>query len=111
MSWWSTWRAKYEHVVEEYGTAAIVTYIVLRLCALVGFYVAITQGFDVGSTAGSAGTVGAAWAASKVTQPLWMGLAVVLTPFAVRFWRRLRPPPPTPAPPPSPTPPPDPTAP
>lgn len=97
MTWWTRWKDKYGEVVEEYGTAAIVTYIALRLSAMLGFWIAISYGFEVGTATGNAGTFWAAWAGSKVTQPLWMALTVVLTPIAVRIWRRFRPLPPPPA--------------
>ena len=101
MSLWTRWRAKYEHLVEEYGSAAIATYLVLFFTTWIALWVAISWGFDPGSNAASAGTIGGAWVATKVTQPVRIGATIVITPLAVRLWRRLRPAarPPVPEPP------------
>ena len=90
MTWWSNWRTRYEHLVEEYGSAAIATYLTLFASTWFGFWVAISYGFDVGSGAANAGTIGGAWVATKVTQPLRIMLTIGLTPIAVRIWRRFR---------------------
>jgi hypothetical protein len=49
------------------------------------FWIAIKTGFEPNDAASGAGTVGGAWVATKVTQPIRIGLTVVLTPFVVRL--------------------------
>lgn len=97
---WASWRTRYEKVVEEYGSAALGTYVALFVATLIGFWVAIRSGVQVEGAAATAGTVGSAYIATKMTQPLRIAATVVLTPAWVRVVRRMRrPATPTPPPP------------
>lgn len=89
-AWWSGHKARYEQLVEEYGSVAVVTYLVLFLGTWFGFWVAISRGLDPAGSAASAGTVGGAYVATKLTQPARILATLALTPLVVRAWRRVR---------------------
>jgi hypothetical protein len=88
--WWRTQRERYEKLVAEYGWTAVGVYVSLYLGTWFAFWVAITQGIDVGTAAAGAGTIGGAWVATKVTQPIRIGATLVITPLVVAGLRRLR---------------------
>jgi hypothetical protein len=58
---------------------------------IVGFAMAIQMGIAVESTAGKAGVWGAAWVATKVTQPLRILATLLLTPLLAQLLRRRKP--------------------
>ena len=72
-------------LVTEYGHVAIVIYLVISVLVFGGFAIAIMQGFEVES---AAGILGAAWVATKLTQPVRIGVALVLTPIVGRLMKR-----------------------
>ncbi|MEJ7732243.1 MAG: hypothetical protein WKG00_23930 [Polyangiaceae bacterium] len=74
----------------EYGQLAIVIYLVIFVVVLAGFALAIRFGVQVDGTAGAAGTLGAAWLATKLTQPLRIAAALALTPVVAALRHRLR---------------------
>jgi hypothetical protein len=80
--------ARYRALVAEYGAIAIVVYLVIFAVVLGGFAFAIARGADVEGVAGGAGTLGAAWLATKVTQPLRIGATALLTPLVAALLRR-----------------------
>jgi hypothetical protein len=69
----------------EYGKVAMVTYLAIFAAVLVGFAIAIRLGAQVDSAAGTAGTLGAAWVATKLTQPLRILATLVLTPLVAKL--------------------------
>lgn len=73
----------------EYGPLAIAIYLVIFVVVLAGFAVAIRFGVQVEGTAGAAGTLGAAWLATKLTQPLRIAAALALTPIVAALRARL----------------------
>ena len=88
-------REKLKTLFAEYGSIAIWTYVIMWLCVLVGFAVAIATGFRASNGAVGLGVIGAAWVATKLTQPLRIAATLALTPVvaaALKKWRR--PPPP-----------------
>ncbi len=84
----------------EYGGVAITLYLIIFAAVLVGFAVAISLGVETESTAGSAGTLAAAWLATKLTQPLRIIATLALTPLVARGlqWFRRKPEPAPPGP-------------
>jgi len=58
---------------EQYGPVAIVTYLAIFALVFAGFAVAISMGVPVDSAGGTAGILGAAYVATKLTQPLRSG--------------------------------------
>ncbi len=88
MDWWNRLKERYEYTVAAYGKAAFAVYLTLFFGTWVAFWFAIRTGVDVQSAGGDAGTIGGAWVATKVTQPVRILATVVLTPVAVGAMRR-----------------------
>ena len=83
-------REKLKVLLEEYGRVAIGTYLVIWLSVLGGFAIAIASGFRTESTQGGAGVLLGAWVATKLTQPLRIGVTLALTPIVAAALRKLR---------------------
>jgi hypothetical protein len=79
---------KLKALLAEYGRVAIWTYFAIFALVLPGFALAITNGFQVESAKGGAGVLGAAWLATKATQPLRIAATLALTPLIARFVKR-----------------------
>jgi uncharacterized membrane protein YcgQ (UPF0703/DUF1980 family) len=77
-------RQRLKNLLAEYGRLALYTYLVLFAVVLMGFAGAIQLGVHTQSTAGKAGLWGAAWLATKVTQPLRILATVALTPLVAQ---------------------------
>jgi phosphate/sulfate permease len=78
---------------ETYGTLAIVVYLVIYALTWAGFAAAGFIGVGHSETAtGTAGIIGAAWVAAKLTQPIRIGATLVLTPVVAKVRARFRPP-------------------
>lgn len=73
-------KAKLKALLAEYGRVALWTYLAIFLLVLGGFAIAIKVGVKVESSAGNAGLLGAAWVATKLTQPLRILATLALTP-------------------------------
>jgi len=83
-------RKSMKDILAEYGTVALVVYLTIFVLTLAGFWMAIRFGWRTESTAGTAGTLAAAYVATKLSQPLRIGLTLVLTPLLARLYERLR---------------------
>jgi hypothetical protein len=81
-------RQRLKDLLAEYGRLAIYTYFVIFVVVLMGFAGAIHWGVRVESTVGKAGLWGAAWLATKVTQPLRILATVALTPLVAQVLKR-----------------------
>jgi hypothetical protein len=81
---------KLKALIAEYGRLAIITYFTIFALVLSAFYLAIVSGVDPSGSAQSMGTLGAAWLATKLTQPLRIGLTLVLTPIIGVAIKRIR---------------------
>lgn len=90
MSLFSGWKERYQSLVERYGTAAIVVYFTLFFGTWFSFWLAIKSGISVEGAAADAGTVGGAYVATKLTQPLRIAATAAITPIAATIWQRLR---------------------
>ena len=77
-------RQRLKNLLAEYGRLALYTYLVLFIVVLLGFAGAIHLGVHTESTASKAGLWGAAWLATKVTQPLRILATVALTPLVAQ---------------------------
>ncbi|MBI4815462.1 MAG: hypothetical protein HY791_04360 [Deltaproteobacteria bacterium] len=84
-------KKKLNEILETYGPIALATYLVIFALVLVGFATAIEMGFSPSSAAESTGVWTAAYIATKLTQPLRIGLTLLLTPFVAAVVRRVRP--------------------
>ncbi len=71
----------------EYGSLAIYVYFAIFAIVLLGFVVAISAGLHVKSHAATAGTWGAAYLATKLTQPLRIAATLVITPLVMKIFR------------------------
>ena len=85
-------RDKLEALLKEYGRSAFWTYLVIWLLVLAGFAIAIATGLRTvsGSDATGLKVIGAAWIATKLTQPLRIAATLALTPLvaaALKKWR------------------------
>lgn len=98
MSWWAAARQRYEGLIAEYGRIAIGVYLTIFIGTWLGFWYALSAGFDVSGAAGQAGTFWGAYAATKLTQPLRIAATFVITPAVAAVKHKVWPPPP-PAPP------------
>jgi hypothetical protein len=76
-------------LLAEYGRIAIYTYFAIFLLVFAGFAIAIAAGVPVESAAGKAGVFGAAYLATKLTQPLRILGTLALTPLVATGLRRL----------------------
>jgi hypothetical protein len=77
-------RERLKNLLAEYGRLALYTYLVLFVLVLLGFAGAIHLGVHAESTASKAGLWGAAWLATKLTQPLRILATVALTPLVAQ---------------------------
>jgi hypothetical protein len=77
-------------LLAEYGRVALVTYFSIFALVFAGFGLAIALGIDVASTEGGVGVLGAAYIATKLTQPLRIGATIALTPLVARVVERVR---------------------
>lgn len=77
-------------LLAEYGRVALATYFGLFALVFTGFGVAIALGMHVASGAGGAGVLGAAYVATKLTQPLRIAATIAMTPLVARVAERFR---------------------
>lgn len=89
-------KARLEALLEEYGKVAVITYFAIFSLVFAGFAIAISLGVQVESASGTAGTLGAAYVATKLTQPIRIIATLALTPFLGRLvqWVSKKPAPP-----------------
>lgn len=104
-----SYREQFKNLLAEWGALVLWVYFGIFAIVLLGFALAIQLGFTrAEGTADKAGTwgaflaiMGAAWVATKLTQPLRIAATLVITPALAALLRRARkrePPVPTPAP-------------
>jgi hypothetical protein len=77
-------KARFDALVEAYGYVALGTYFTLFGLTIAGFYAAIQLGWDANGATATAGTIGAAYVATRMTQPIRIAATLVLTPFIAR---------------------------
>ncbi|MBK9758264.1 MAG: hypothetical protein IPO88_33060 [Nannocystis sp.] len=77
-------------MLAEYGGVALSLYLIIFVLVLSGFAIAISLGVATDSAAGSAGTLAAAWVATKLTQPLRILATLAITPLVAAGLKRLR---------------------
>lgn len=71
----------------DYGSLAIWVYFAIFAIVLVAFVCAIKFGIHVRTHVGTVGTWGAAYVATKLTQPLRIAATLVLTPLVMKVLR------------------------
>lgn len=88
--WWRRQSQKLKDHFAEYGTIAIVTYFAIFFATWAGFAIAIARGISTDASASDASTIGAAWVATKTTQPIRILVTLAVTPFVAAAWHRIR---------------------
>ena len=81
-------KQRLEALLREYGSVAVGTYLALFGLTLAGFALAIGVGVEVEAASDGAGTLFAAWVATKLTQPVRILATLALTPLIARLRRR-----------------------
>jgi hypothetical protein len=84
------WREKLKVLIAESGAIVLWVYFGIFGIVLVSFALAIQFGANVQGAAGTAGTWGAAYLATKLTQPLRIAATLAITPALASFLRRFR---------------------
>ena len=79
-----------QNLLAEYGTVAVIVYFTIFFAVLGGFWLGIRFGWQTTSVAGSAGTLAAAYIATKLTQPIRIAATVVITPIVAKLYERMR---------------------
>ena len=77
-------------LLAEYGAVAVVVYFAIFFAVLAGFWLGVRFGWRPQSAAGNAGALGAAYIATKLTQPLRIAATLALTPLVARVYERVR---------------------
>ena len=83
-------RKTLKEVLTEYGTTALVLYLVIFVIVLGSVYFAIRAGWAPEGAAGKTGTFAAAYIVTKLTQPFRIAGTVALTPVVARVHERMR---------------------
>jgi hypothetical protein len=84
------WRERLKVLIAESGAIVLWVYFGIFGIVLVSFALAIQFGVNVQGVAGTAGTWGAAYLATKLTQPLRIAATLAITPALASFLRRFR---------------------
>lgn len=84
------WRERLKGLIAESGAIVLWVYFSIFGIVLVGFALAIRFGANVQGAAGTAGTWGAAYLATKLTQPLRIAATLAITPALASLLRRFR---------------------
>lgn len=88
-AWFKAKREQLREHFAEFGGIAIATYFTIFALTWIGFVVAIRMGVEVDGAAENTGSIGAAYVATKLTQPLRILATLALTPAVAGVWFRL----------------------
>lgn len=91
-------KERFQTLLAEYGRVVFVIYFAIFGLVFAGFAIAIRAGVQVDSASGELGTIGAAYVATKLTQPVRILATLVLTPIVAKLVSKFgrKQPPPTP---------------
>ena len=83
--------SKVQNLFSEYGRIGIIVYFSIFFMTLFGFWMLLTVGVDIRtwsyfSKLEAAGAIGFAYIATKITQPIRIGLTLAATPVVARFF-------------------------
>jgi len=84
------WKERLKGLIAESGAIVLWVYFGIFFTVWVGFAMAIKAGVNVQGAAGAAGTWGAAYLATKLTQPLRIAATLFITPALAGLLRRFR---------------------
>ena len=79
-------RQTLKNILVEYGSVAVVVYLIIFFLVIVGFWAAIRFGWKADSAAASVGAWTAAYVATKLTQPPRLAATVSITPLVARWY-------------------------
>ncbi len=74
----------------EFGSLALAVYLTLFVVVLIGFAIGIQTGLKVEGAAEGATLFGAAWVATKLTQPIRILATLAITPVVAAVLRKIR---------------------
>lgn len=74
----------------EFGSLALAVYLTLFVVVLIGFAIGIQTGLKVEGVAEGATLFGAAWVATKLTQPIRILATLAITPVVAAVVRKVR---------------------
>jgi hypothetical protein len=80
---------RFKEILVEYGVVALVVHYVIFGAVLVGAYVAMRSGWQPTGRVASVGTWAAAYVVAKITQPVRIGVTLLVTPFVARLYERV----------------------
>jgi len=89
-SGWASLKERYQQLLVEFGWTAVAIHYTIFFATWFGFWVAIKNGLALEGSAAEAGTVGGSCAMAQATKPVRIPITLVLTPFVVGLWHRLR---------------------
>jgi len=87
---WADLKARYETLLIEFGWTAVAVHYTVFFATWFGFWLAIKNGMALEGAAADAGTVGGSCAMTQATKPVRIPITLVVTPFVVGLWHRLR---------------------
>jgi hypothetical protein len=85
-------KTKMQDMFAQYGRMGIIVYFGIFFLTFFIFWLSLTVGVDIRSwdffsgRLGDVGTIALAYAATKITQPIRIGLTLVLTPLVARIF-------------------------
>jgi hypothetical protein len=77
-----------KNLLKHYGKVGLGVYCAIFVVVYLGFLISISAGVGETDTAATVTTAGAAWLATKLTQPLRIGATFLLTPLVARLFKR-----------------------
>ena len=81
-------KERFQRLLAESGRVVLFVYFGIFALVFAGFAIAIRTGMHVESTTGEMGTIGAAYVATKLTQPLRILATLVITPIVAKLMER-----------------------
>jgi hypothetical protein len=81
-------KSKIKGLMEEYGPIALVVYLTIFGLTVLGFFIAISAGWDTETSGGHTAKFFAVWAAAKLTQPIRIAATFAITPIASKWWHK-----------------------
>ena len=81
-------KSKIKGLMEEYGPIALVVYLTIFGLTVLGFFIAISAGWDTETGGCLTAKFFAVWAATKLTQPFRIAGTFAITPIVSKWWHK-----------------------
>ena len=81
-------KERFQKLLAESGRVVLFVYFGIFALVFAGFAIAIRAGMHVDSATGEMGTIGAAYVATKLTQPIRILATLVITPIVAKVMER-----------------------